>query len=130
MFSKEVILTQYAPQPIGPYSQAVMIKNAQNVLYISGQIPINPSSGKIVEGDVAQHTQQVMDNLSAILKEADMDFSHIVKTTIFLTDMDDFSLVNQVYSTAFSAHPPARETVAVKALPAGARIEISAVAIK
>lgn len=130
MFTKETILTPNAPQPIGPYSQAIRVQNMQTTVFISGQVPINPATGKLVEGTIEQQTQQVMDNLLAILKEANMDFSHVLKTTIFLTDMGDFGAMNQIYASALKGSFPARETVAVKALPAGAQVEISAIAAK
>ncbi len=122
---KKVINIPGAPTPIGPYSQA-LLKN--NVLYISGQIPINPLSGQMVEGDISIHTKQVLDNISALLHEAGMNFSNVVKTSIFLADMNDFNIVNEIYSSYFTNEYPARETVQAARLPKDSKIEISAIA--
>lgn len=124
---KKIIITPNAPQPIGPYSQAVL---AGDTLYISGQIAIEPQSGELIIHSIEAETQQVMFNLKAVLKQADMDFENIVKTTIFLSSMDDFAMVNKVYGKFFSTDFPARETVAVKTLPKNVNVEISAIAIK
>ena len=124
---KEVINTTNAPAPIGPYNQAI---KAGNTLYVSGQIPLDPESGELVSGNIIHETKQVMANVGAVLKEAGYDFSDIVKTTIFLTDMDSFVEVNATYATYFSEYAPARETVAVKGLPKNVRIEISVIAYK
>ncbi len=124
--NKESIITLDAPAPIGPYSQAI---RAGNMLFISGQIAIDPATNQLIEGDVSRETQQVMKNLSAILLAGGMDFSNVVKTTIFLTDMDLFAVVNEVYGKHFKLNPPARETVAVKGLPKGVNVEISMIAI-
>jgi 2-iminobutanoate/2-iminopropanoate deaminase len=124
---KKIIITSNAPQPIGPYSQAVL---AGNTLYISGQIAIEPKSGELIIHSIEAETQQVMLNLKAILKQAEMDFENVVKTTIFLSSMDDFAMVNEVYGNFFSGDFPARETVAVKMLPKNVNVEISAIAIK
>lgn len=124
---KTIINTLDAPAPIGPYSQAVL---ANGFLYISGQIPINPSTGELVQDSVKSETEQVMRNLEAVLLEADFDFSHIVKTTIFLSDMSLFTEVNEIYGACFTSDFPARETVAVKGLPKGVNVEISAIAYK
>jgi 2-iminobutanoate/2-iminopropanoate deaminase len=123
---KKVINTSKAPAPIGPYNQAIM---ANNMLYISGQIPINPETNELVSGDVATETHQSMRNLSAILEEAGINFNHVVKTTIFLSDMNLFAQVNEVYGSYFSRDYPARETVAVKGLPKGVNVEISMIAV-
>jgi 2-iminobutanoate/2-iminopropanoate deaminase len=123
---KKVINTSKAPAPIGPYNQAIM---ANNMLYISGQIPINPETNELVSGDVATETHQSMRNLSAILEEAGINFNHVVKTTIFLSDMNLFAQVNEVYGSYFSGDYPARETVAVKGLPKGVNVEISMIAV-
>lgn len=123
--SKTIIHTAGAPEPIGPYSQAV---RTGNLLFISGQVAINPATGNVDAATPAEEAEQVMRNLSAILKEAGMDFSHVVKTTIFLTDMDLFATVNTVYAGYFSSAFPARETVAVKGLPKGVNVEISMIA--
>lgn len=127
VMEKKIIKTANAPEPIGPYSQAVLIGN---LLFISGQVAINPVSGNIEATDIAGETNLVMQNLQAILSEAGMDFSNIVKTTIFLSDMSLFSSVNEVYSTYFTSDFPARETVAVKGLPKNVNVEISMIAGK
>jgi 2-iminobutanoate/2-iminopropanoate deaminase len=125
--SKTIIETVNAPAPIGPYSQAVL---ANGMLFISGQIAIDPNTGSVDARTVTEEAEQIMKNLQAILTEAGMDFSHVVKTTIFLTDMSLFQSVNEVYGKYFSADPPARETVAVKGLPKGVNVEISMIAIR
>jgi 2-iminobutanoate/2-iminopropanoate deaminase len=122
---KKIVNTTNAPAPIGPYSQAVQ---AGNLLFISGQVAINPATGNVEAGDVAAETRQVMQNLQAILNEAGIDFSNIVKTTIFLSDMGLFAAVNEVYGSFFSSSYPARETVAVKGLPKNVNVEISMIA--
>jgi len=124
---KTIVNTNNAPAPIGPYSQAVQ---AGNMLFISGQVPINPATGTVEATDVAGETDQVMKNLQAILTEANYDFSHIVKTTIFLSDMNLFSQVNEIYAKYFEGNFPARETVAVKGLPKNVNVEISVIASK
>ena len=124
---KQVINTTNAPAPIGPYSQAIA---AGNFLFVSGQIPSNPSTGEIVSGDIKAETKQVMENIKAILVEAGIGFSNIVKTTIFLTDMQSFGQVNEVYGTYFTDQFPARETVQVAGLPKNVNVEISVIAIK
>ena len=123
--SKEIIKTDAAPAPIGPYSQAV---KAGDWLFASGQIAINPATSVLVEGGVEAETRQVMKNIEAVLKEAGMDFGHVVKTSIFLADMDDFPKVNAIYGERFPTNPPARETVAVKTLPKSVLVEISVTA--
>ncbi|HEY0055601.1 MAG TPA: RidA family protein [Pedobacter sp.] len=122
---KKLINTPKAPAPIGPYNQAVLVKD---VLYISGQIAINPSSGELVINDLKDETHQVMKNLEAILIEAGFSFHNIVKTTIFLSNMSLFPSVNEIYGSYFSSDYPARETVAVAGLPKGVNVEISAIA--
>ncbi|HSV75661.1 MAG TPA: RidA family protein [Bacteroidales bacterium] len=124
---KTIINTPNAPAPIGPYNQAIL---ANGTLYVSGQIPLNPGTGKLVEGDIQAQALQVMKNLEAILTAAGMDFSHVVKSSIFLKDMRDFPKVNEVYGTFFPANPPARETVQVSALPMYVDVEISCIAVK
>jgi len=124
---KTIINTTDAPAPIGPYSQAVL---ANGFLYVSGQIPINPATGELTMDSVKSETEQVMRNLSAVLLEAGFDFSHILKTTIFLSDMALFAEVNEVYGSYFESDFPARETVAVKGLPKGVNVEISVIAYK
>lgn len=125
---KKIIRTKNAPAPIGPYNQAVLIKDT---LYISGQTPIDPTTGKLVEGDVKVEAKQCMENLKAILKEAGMTFENVVKTSIFLKDMHQFSLVNEVYGGYFNADTaPARETVEVANLPMFVNVEISMIAVQ
>ncbi len=119
------IATDKAPAAIGPYSQAVV---AGGLLFCSGQIPLDPASGELIVGTVEQETERVMENLRGVLEAAGTDFDHLVKTTIYLTDMSDFAAVNQVYGQYFASDKPARATVAVAALPRGARVEIEAVA--
>jgi 2-iminobutanoate/2-iminopropanoate deaminase len=123
----KIINTTHAPSPIGPYNQAVL---AGNMLFISGQVAINPASGNMEATDVIGETHQVMHNLKSILSEAKMDFTHIVKTTIFLSDMSLFATVNEVYGKYFNGDFPARETVAVKGLPKNANVEISMIAAR
>ena len=124
---KKIINTNNAPAPIGPYSQAIV---AGNLLFVSGQIPINPATGELVKDDIKTETKQVMENIKAILTEAGADFSNIVKTSIFLTDMQNFAHVNEVYGNYFTDQFPARETVQVSGLPKGVNVEISVTAIK
>jgi 2-iminobutanoate/2-iminopropanoate deaminase len=127
MMEKKIITTPQAPSPIGPYNQAVL---AGDLLFISGQVAINPATGNIETTDVIGETHQVMHNLKSILSEAMMDFTNIVKTTIFLSDMSLFATVNEVYGKYFNGDFPARETVAVKGLPKNANVEISMIASK
>jgi 2-iminobutanoate/2-iminopropanoate deaminase len=124
--SKLIINTSGAPAPIGPYSQAV---RAGNMVFISGQVAIDPQTGNVDVKTVSEEAELVMKNLDAILKEAGIGFGNVVKTTIFLTDMDLFSTVNEVYAKNFSGDYPARETVAVKGLPKGVNVEISMIAM-
>ena len=125
---KEIITTLNAPAPIGPYNQAVKVGNT---LYISGQIPLIPTSMELLSGTIKQETQLVMDHLQAILEAAGMTFGHVVKSTIFLDDMNNFGEVNQIYGAFFDNETaPARETVAVKTLPKSVRVEISMIAVK
>ncbi|MEZ4946666.1 MAG: RidA family protein [Cyclobacteriaceae bacterium] len=125
--AKEVVYSSNAPEPIGPYSQAIM---AGNTLFVSGQIPIDTTSGKIISDDIVAETNQVMKNLEAILKEAGMDFSNVVKCSIFLSDMNNFPKVNDAYGQYFKSDPPARETVEVSRLPKDVNVEISCIAVK
>ena len=125
--SKEVIYSANAPEPIGPYSQAI---KSGNLLFISGQIAIQKSSGNMITGNISDETEQVMKNLDEILKAAGMDFSNVVKSTIFLKDMGNFPKVNEVYGSRFSRLPPARETVEVSRLPKDVNVEISCIAVK
>lgn len=124
---KKIILTDNAPAPIGPYSQAV---GFGNFVFVSGQIPMDAKTGEIVTGDIKAETKKVMENLQAILTEAKLDFSNVLKATIFLMDMGQFAQVNEVYGGYFSANPPARETVQVAGLPKGVNVEISVIAAK
>ncbi|MFT6370419.1 MAG: 2-iminobutanoate/2-iminopropanoate deaminase [Maribacter sp.] len=125
---KKIINTDNAPAPIGPYNQAIL---SGNTLYISGQIPMDPKTGTLIEGDIKKETKQSMENLKAILTAADMNFDHVVKSTIFLKDMHQFSKVNEVYGTYFNAKTaPARETVEVANLPKFVNVEISMLAVK
>lgn len=124
---KKIITTPNAPQPIGPYNQAVMV---DDTLYISGQIALDPSSGQLMTESIEQQTTLVMNNLNAILHAADMDFSHVVKTSIFLMDMNDFAKVNEIYTNYFERDFPARETIQVAGLPRGVAVEISMIACK
>ncbi|MEP2238619.1 MAG: RidA family protein [Maribacter sp.] len=125
---KKIINTENAPAPIGPYNQATL---SNGTLYISGQIPLNPKSGELVSGDIKLETKQSMENLKAILTEAEMTFENVVKSSIFLSDMNQFTEVNEVYASYFNAETaPARETVEVANLPKFVNVEISMIAIK
>jgi 2-iminobutanoate/2-iminopropanoate deaminase len=119
------ITTKTAPAAIGPYSQAVQ---ASGFIFLSGQIPLDPGTGQMVQGDIGAQTERVLDNIGAILQAAGCTFAHVVKTTIFLSDMNDFQAVNDVYARRFPQNPPARSTVQAAALPRGAKVEIEAVA--
>jgi 2-iminobutanoate/2-iminopropanoate deaminase len=121
----EKILTANAPAPIGPYNQAI---RAGDFLFCSGQIPLDPATGELVPGDIAAQTHQVMKNVGAVLAAATATFANVVKTTIFLLDMNDFAAVNAVYGGYFADIAPARSTVAVAGLPKGARVEIEVLA--
>jgi len=123
---KKAIQTDQAPSAIGPYSQAI---STGNLLFISGQLPIDPATGKIAENTLAQHTNRILRNIEKIVKEAGVGMESIVKTTIFLTNLDDFAEVNTAYGAFFSTTPPARSTVQVAALPLGSPIEIEAIAL-
>lgn len=123
---KQIIQTDKVPTPIGPYSQAVI---ANGFLFASGQVAFNPATGELVLTDILSETKQVMENIKAILDEAKLSFSHVVKTSIFLSDMQLFAQVNEVYASYFSADFPARETVAVKTLPRNVNVEISITAV-
>jgi len=124
---KKIIHTKSAPAPIGPYNQAVL---AGNTLYVSGQIALHPETGNLVSDNIQTETRQVLENLKAVINAADMQLSDVVKTSIFLSDMDSFAAVNEVYGTYFTENYPARETVAVKTLPKNVNVEISAIAVK
>lgn len=128
MDKKTIIRTDKAPLPIGPYNQAVF---AGNFLFVSGQIALKPDTGELVVGDIKSETNRVMANIGAILESAGLDFNSVVKSTIYLTDMNNFSVVNEVYGQFFEEHTaPARETVAVAKLPKNVNVEISVVAVK
>ena len=120
-----------APKAIGPYSQAQVVRlhGGNKMVFTSGQVAIDPKSGELVQGDIGVQTERVFQNLAAVLSGAGLGFDDIVKTTVFLVDMDDFQAMNQVYAKHFTSEPPARTTVAVSALPRGSRVEIEAVAI-
>lgn len=124
---KKIINTPNAPAAIGPYSQAVMVGDT---LYISGQVPVDPTVGKIVEGGIEAQTEQVLKNIGAILKEAGLDYTNVVKTTCLLSDMDNFVAMNGVYAKYFTQEMPARAAFGVVRLPLGAMIEIEAVAVR
>ena len=124
---KQIINTKNAPAPIGPYNQAIL---TNNTLYISGQICIDPSTGNLKNRDIEDETHQVMQNLKSILSEANMNFSNVVKTTIFITDMNQFGAINAIYGKYFDAEFPARETVQVSALPKFVNVEISMIAVQ
>lgn len=124
---KKVIATANAPKAIGPYSQAI---EAGNMLFISGQIPVNPATGKVAEGGITAQTEQSLQNIKGILEEAGYTFDHVVKCTCLLSTMDDFAAMNEVYAKYFSNNPPARAAFAVQKLPLGVLVEIEAIAVK
>jgi 2-iminobutanoate/2-iminopropanoate deaminase len=122
---KKHVVTKQAPTPIGPYSQGVI---AGGLLFVSGQIPIDPATDKLVDGDIAVQTEQVLKNILAVLKEAKMGPENVVKATVYLADMADFPAVNEVYGRFLGKEPPARSTIQAAALPKGARIEMDVIA--
>ncbi|GED49256.1 RidA family protein [Carnobacterium maltaromaticum] len=122
----EKIYTDQAPAAIGPYSQAIKI---ENTLYTSGQIPVDPTNGKVISTEITEQAQQVMKNLQAVLEEGGSNLNSVIKTTCFLTDMDDFAAFNEVYGSYFGDHKPARSCVAVKELPLNVRVEVEAIAV-
>lgn len=124
--SRKIIATPDAPKAVGPYSQAVAVGN---LLFCSGQIPLNPATGELIDGDVTEQTTRVLENLGAVLRANRMTFAHVVKTTVFLTDLGDFAAMNDVYAIYFPNRQPARSTIQVAALPKGARVEIEATAV-
>jgi 2-iminobutanoate/2-iminopropanoate deaminase len=124
--SLEFVSTPGAPKAIGPYSQGVI---SNGFLFTAGQVALDPAKGELVSGGIAEQTARALENLRAILTEAGTDFSRVVKTTVFLVDMGDFTAMNEVYGRAFGAHRPARSTVAVAALPRGAKVEIEVIAV-
>ncbi len=122
---KKIVSTTEAPAAVGPYSQAVRVGP---MLFTAGQIPLDPKSGQLVSQDVAEQTKRVLENLTAVLRAENMDFSNIVKTTVFMTNLGDFQTMNEIYASYFKDAPPARSTVQVSALPKGAQVEIEVVA--
>lgn len=124
---KQPIATTAAPAAIGPYSQAI---EANGMVFVSGQLPVDPATGEFVEGGIKELTHRSLTNLTAILSQAGLSLDHVVKTTVFLADMADFAEMNEVYASFFSAPFPARSAVAVKTLPKGARVEIEAIAVR
>lgn len=128
---RSIVRTPAAPAAIGPYSQAVVVPigDGKKMVFCSGQIPLDPATGQLVEGDIAAQTQQVLANLAAVLAAAGGTFAHVVRTTIYLASMDDFAAVNAVYGERFVADPPARATVQAARLPRDAKVEIDAIAI-
>ena len=122
---KRIIATAKAPAAIGPYSQAVL---ANGTLFCSGQIALDPESRQLVTGTIGEETTQVMENIRAVLKAADMDFANVVKASIFMKDMEDYAAINEIYAQYFSEEPPAREAVAVRTLPKDVNVEISVIA--
>jgi 2-iminobutanoate/2-iminopropanoate deaminase len=126
--ARKALHSDGAPKAIGPYSQAIQV-DAGKMTFLSGQIPLDPKSMEMVQGDVVVQAQRVMENLKAVLAEGGLDFSHVVRCTVFLTDLSDFQKVNEVYGRYFQGAPPARATVQVAALPRGAKIEIDAIAV-
>lgn len=122
---REAIASSSAPKAIGPYSQAI---RAGQLVFLSGQVPIDPATGSLIEGDIAAQTRRVLQNLGEVLKAAGLSFDHVVRTTVFLADMNDFPAMNEVYATFFTSPAPARSTVQVARLPKDARIEIDVIA--
>ena len=127
---KKVITSQNAPLPIGPYSHGNLVPASGNMLFVSGQVAKDAKTGELILGDIKSETEKVMQNVNAVLTEGGMDFTNVVKTTIFLTDMKHFADVNEVYGSFFIGNFPARETVAVRGLPLGVNVEISVIAVK
>jgi len=124
---KKIISTKNAPGAIGPYSQAI---ETNGTLYISGQVPVDPATGKVVEGGITEQTEQVMNNIEAILEEAGYTFADVVKSTCLLSDMANFKAMNEVYGSRYTENPPARAAFAVKELPLGVLVEIETIAVK
>jgi 2-iminobutanoate/2-iminopropanoate deaminase len=123
---RKIIATSDAPKAVGPYSQAIAVGN---MLFCSGQIPLHPSTGELVQGGVTEQATQVLENLAAVLRANGMTFANVVKTTVFLTDLADFAAMNAVYAVSFPENQPARSTIQVAALPKAARVEIEAIAV-
>ena len=126
--ARKIVHSDDAPKAIGPYSQALQV-DAGKMTFLSGQIPLDPKTMEMIQGDAATQAEQVMKNLKAVLLAAGLDFSHVVRCTIFLTDLGDFTKVNEVYGRYFTGAPPARATVQVAALPRGSKVEIDAIAV-
>lgn len=124
---KKVIHTDHAPRAVGPYSQAIQMND---FLFCSGQISIDPKTQDVFTGDIKVQTEMVLNNIEAVLKASDLNFSHVIKTTIFLTSMSDFATVNEIYAKRFLKDPPARSTIAVSGLPKGVNVEIEVIANK
>ena len=122
----DFIATKEAPHAIGPYSQAV---RSGNTLYLSGQIPLDPATGNLIEGDFAAQSRRVFDNLRAVLRAAGAEFRHVTRATVYLTDLDNFQTLNSIYAQYFGDHKPARSTVGVAQLPRGAAVEIDLIAV-
>jgi 2-iminobutanoate/2-iminopropanoate deaminase len=127
MPNREVISTEHAPAAIGPYSQAIAL---DDLLFTSGQIPLDPATMKVVAGGITEQTERVMQNIAAVLATADMEFEHVVKTTCFLANLDDFPAFNEVYGRYFGVTPPARSTVQVARLPLGVLVEVECIAAR
>lgn len=125
---REVIKTSSAPAAIGPYSQGIRV-SAGKMLFTAGQVPLDPATGQMVSGDIKAQTRRVLENVKAILQAAGASFENVVKTTVFMTDLNEFAAMNEVYAEFFSTNPPARSTVEVRALPKGAKVEIETMAI-
>lgn len=125
---REVIKTSSAPAAIGPYSQGIRV-SAGKMLFTAGQVPLDPATGQMVTGDIKAQTRRVLENVKAILQAAGASFEHVVKTTVFMTDLNEFAAMNEVYAEFFATNPPARSTVEVRALPKGAKVEIETMAI-
>ena len=124
---REYVNSPHAPAAIGPYCQAVLVNDT---LYCSGQIAFDPATGELVQGDIEEEAARVLDNLGAVLRAAGLDFEHVVQCTVYLTSLSDYAPVNEVYARYFSEAPPAREAIQIAALPRGARVEISCVAVR
>ena len=123
---KQAIASPVAPKPVGPYSAAL---RAGQLLFVSGQVPLDPATGRMVEGDIAVHTRRVLDNVGALLEAAGLSFAAVVRSTVFLADMNDFQAMNEIYAGYFGDSPPARSTVEVRRLPRDAKVEIDVIAL-
>jgi 2-iminobutanoate/2-iminopropanoate deaminase len=125
---REIIKTSNAPAAIGPYSQGIKT-SAGKMIFTAGQIPLDPATGRLIEGDIAAQTRRALDNVKAILAASGAGLENVIKTTVFMADLGEFAAMNEVYAEYFSANPPARSTIEVKALPRGAKVEIDAIAV-